>query len=923
MARRIASQIIPQPAVRPLAPVPPTGLANIGKLLESITRTGAAAAQAQGRAFQQERQVGAIERQAQAVEDRFEVAQIDQGRLESQIEANQNRLLTRDAKEDMARLTKLEFLGFQALVDETPEDELPALFQRFPLADPANQDAFARLIGARAATADETNLLNRLGESLSAQQKGAAGIEGPPLPLTQNISDVLLELKEERAFDDPLIAAVYEQQLTSVAYSWRKRVTTAKEQVQADELANSAIEENRNLMYRGLEEMFTGDREPADMRALIDGNFPVVSAAIPSMDKTEYLDIFVKVLDDWARSAPDLERSLAVVSEVSNLGEQYWTRIRGLKSDLTNAVKRQDLTREATRVTNLVDIAELKVRELGTEGSQSLGRLTAFQKEIAGLPLPEIELAKLSSRVDKEIAQLTRSLGEQIELDLVFAGESTAIVSANAMATRWKNLPGMSASAKLVKFASHGQLIPRIAATHVEDLMNQAPGEAVRIMRDLENVSRNKAGSLIAQTQIPGRLRALVNSTRGLDEDDPIYKQIIDGFGAPGAIARYFQAVQQLGGKLPTILDEEGQPQVITLADSKFPQNSLIERFLLSPNTQIDPSVLHDYEANFVAGWTIVGDDVAFAGVHPRDQIEFARTFATNAIERRYALVDQRDGTRKFVRRDLLGDPTTDGANAISRRMHIALQEQELDFGTELSIDWSAIQPRGDTSLIPIGGIAVTEDSEGPQYVAFIELDHATGLSRTISATTDPGEFDQVRLLFGDASERLDPSVRLDWTTDKGSAVAGQNPEFMAVIGPDMINEGRKAWFELVGGRINVRSGEFGTFMDSFLANHHWQGPFPRPLLMQQMEPQPLTGITTTRFGAGRIPGMQINRTTAQLGNQLTTAPTPSEFDVESGTDISLVPAAMQAIFEFANGDADLAVDLARKAGWLVPEIED
>ena len=104
--------------------------------------------------------------------------------------------------------------------------------------------------------------------------------------------------------------------------------------------------------------------------------------------------------------------------------------------------------------------------------------------------------------------------------------------------------------------------------------------------------------------------------------------------------------------------------------------------------------------------------------------------------------------------------------------------------------------------------------------------------------------------------------------------------------------------------------------MDSFLREHHWQGPFPRPLLMQQMEPQPLTGITPTRFGAGRIPSMEI-------GTQLATAPTPGEFDVPPGTDISVVPAAMQAIFEFANGDADLAADLAKKAGWLVPEIDD
>lgn len=916
MARRIQSQVIPQPAVTPVAPVRPTGIADIGALIQSIARTGTAAAQAQGRAFQQERQVGAIERQAQVAEDRFEVAQIDQERLELQVEANQNRLLTADAKQEIARLTRLESLGFRAILDETPDDELPALFQRFPLADPGNQDAFARLIGARLASADETNLLTRLGESRSPQQEGAAGVEGPALPIEQNLSDVMLDLIEERGIDDPLIAAVYEQQLTAVGRTMVQRMEFAKQEVQSQELANSAIEENRNLMYRGLEEMFAGDREPADMRALIDSNFAVVSAAIPSMDKTEYLDLFVKVLDDWAKSAPDLERSLAVVSEVYNLGEQYQRRVRGLKSDLQDAVKRQAITREASRVTNLVDVAELAIVELGTEGSQSLGRLTALRKEIPGLPLPEIEIVKLTSRVEKEIAQLTRSLGEQTELDLVFAGESSTIVSANAMATRWKNLPEMSASAKLVKFASHGQLIPRIAATHVEDLMNQAPAEAVIIMRDLENVSRNAAGSLIAQTQIPGRLRALVNSTRGLDEDDPIYKQIIDGFGAPGSLARYFQAVQQLGGTLPTILDEEGKPQVIQLDDSKFPQNSLIERFLLSPNTQIDPSVLRDYEANFVAGWTIVGDDVAFAGVHPRDQIEFARTFATNAIERRYALVGQRDGTRKFVRRDLLGDPNNEGISAISRRMHLALQDQELDFGTELSIDWGAIQPRGDTSLIPIGGIAVTEQGEGPQYVAFIQLDHATGISRTISATVDPGEFDEVRLLFGDASERLDPSVRLNWTSDKGSAVAGQNPEFMAVVGPDMINEGRKAWFELVGGRINVRSGEFGTFMDSFLREHHWQGPFPRPLLMQQMEPQPLTGITATRFGAGRIPSME-------LGTQLATAPTPSEFEVPPGTDISLIPAAMQAIFEFANGDADLAADLAKKAGWLVPEIED
>lgn len=916
MARRIQSQVIPQPPVTPIAPVPPKGIADIGALIQGIARTGTAAAQAESRVFQQERQVGAIERQAQAAEDRFARAEVEQETLAIKVEANQSRMLTTEAKQDIARLTRLESLGFQALVDEASDDELPALYAEFPLQDPANQDAFARLIGARAATADEGNLLTRLGESLSPQQQGASGVEGPPLPITQNVSDVLLELKEERAFDDPLIAAVYERQLTSVAYSWMKNVEKGKQKLQSDELANSALEENHNLLYRGLEEMFAGDREPADMRALIDGDFSVVSAAVPSMDKTEYLDMFVKVLDDWAKSAPDLERSLAVVSEVYNLGEQYQRRVRGLKSDLTDKVKRQAITREATRVTNLSDIAELTIRELGTEGSQSLGRLTAFRKEIAGLPLPEIEIAKLTSRVEKEIAQLARSLGEQVELDLIFAGQSRNMVSASAMATRWKNLPEISAEAKLALFASHGQVIPRIAANQVEELAIQAPAEAVRVLRSLEAVSRNATGATIGQMQVPGRMRALLNSTRGLEEDDRIYKQIIDGFAAPGAFLRYIGAVKQLGGTLPTMLDEEGKQIIIQLDDSKFPQKRLIERFLLSPDTQIDPSVLEDFNDSFIAGWIIAGDDVTFEGVHPRDQVDFARTFATNAIERRYALVGQRDGTRKFVRRDLLGDPTSEGVHAISQRLHIALQDQELDFGTELSIDWSAIQPRGDTSLIPIGGIAVTEDSEGPQYVAFIELDHATGLTRTISATADPGDFDQVRLLFGDASERLDPSVRLDWTTDKGSAVAGLNPEFMAVIGPDMINEGRKAWFELVGGRINLRSGEFGTFMDNFLREHNWQGPFPRPLLMQQMGPQALTGITATRFGAGRIPGMEI-------GTQLATAPTPSQFDVPPGTDISLIPAAMQAIFEFANGDADLAADLAKKAGWLVPEIEN
>lgn len=92
---------------------------------------------------------------------------------------------------------------------------------------------------------------------------------------------------------------------------------------------------------------------------------------------------------------------------------------------------------------------------------------------------------------------------------------------------------------------------------------------------------------------------------------------------------------------------------------------------------------------------------------------------------------------------------------------------------------------------------------------------------------------------------------------------------------------------------------------------------------MQQMEPQALSGITTTRFGAGRIPGMQINRTTAQLGNQLTTVPTPSEFGAEPGTDISLFPAAMREIMDLADGDPDQAAKLAKDGGWLVPEIED
>ena len=285
------------------------------------------------------------------------------------------------------------------------------------------------------------------------------------------------------------------------------------------------------------------------------------------------------------------------------------------------------------------------------------------------------------------------------------------------------------------------------------------------------------------------------------------------------------------------------------------------------------------------------------------------------------ALVGQRDGTREFVCRDLLGDPTEEEVSAIGRRMNLALQDQELDFGTELSIAWDAIQPIGKTSLIPIGGIAVTEDSEGPQFVAFIELDHATGISTTISAVTDPVAFDEAPMLMGYAFKRLDPTVRLNWTPDKGPAVAGSNPEFMAAIGPDMLREGEKAWRELVGGRPDTRPGDFGIFMDDFLRSQNWSGPFPRPLLLRKTSSGSLTGITL--FGAGRIPGMQISRSTAQLGNQLSKAATPREFDVEPGTDISLVPAAIREIMDSAKGDPDLAAKLARDAGWLVPETDN
>ena len=929
MARRIQSQIIQQTAVRPLAPVAPTGLADIGQLIAGITRAGTTLAQAEGRAFQQERQVGAIERQADAAEARVEQAQVDQDTLELQIESNQNRLLTAEAKTEMARLTRLERLGFQAVVEETPDDELPALYAEFPLSDPANQDAFARLIGARAATADETNLLKRLGESQLAQrQAGAEAVEGPPLPLDQSVSDMVLALKEERAFDEPLIAAVYEQQLTSMANSFMKNVVVSRQKLQSDELANSAIDENLNVTYRALEEVFAGEQGASSIRDLVDNTFPVVNAAIPSHGKSEHLDTFAAIVDDWAKSAPDLKRALVVVSDISNLGEQYQRRLRGLKADLTDAVKRQDITRETTRVTNIVGVAQLKIVELGTEGSQSFGRLKDLRKEIETLPIPEVEMLKLVSRADKELAQLERSRGEQIQLDRILAGESSGMVSASAMAAWWKNHPEISPEAKLALFASKDQLIPRVAVDEIEQLTIQAPAESARIIHTLEAVSRTAAGNLIKQMRVPGVTKALVNSTRGLDEDDPLFKQIIDGFSGPEAFQLYIGAQKQLGGQLPTMLDEEGNQIIFQIDDAKFPQNRLIERFLLSPDTQIDPSVLEDFAASFTAGWMVTGTDVTFAGAHPRDKIEFAREFAVSAIERRYALVGQRDGTRQFVRRDLLGDPNEDDVSAISRRMTIALQDQELDFGTELSIAWDSIQPIGKTSLIPIGGIAVTEDSEGPQFVAFIELDHATGLTRTISAVTDPGGFDEARLLFGDASKRLDPTIRLNWTPDKGSAIAVSNPEFLAVVGPDMLREGQKAWVELVGGRPETRPGDFGTFMDDFLRTHNWTGAFPRPLLLQSLPNRSLTGIPFGTLSAGtqrnilRMGGLP-NLPNSLLGNKLSRAATPLQFGVEPGTDISLVPAAMREFMELANGDPELAAKLARDAEWVVPETDN
>ena len=48
MARRIQSQITRQPAVRPVAPVAPNGIADIGQLIAGITQTGTTLARSKG-----------------------------------------------------------------------------------------------------------------------------------------------------------------------------------------------------------------------------------------------------------------------------------------------------------------------------------------------------------------------------------------------------------------------------------------------------------------------------------------------------------------------------------------------------------------------------------------------------------------------------------------------------------------------------------------------------------------------------------------------------------------------------------------------------------------------------------------------------------------------------------------------------------
>lgn len=924
MARRIPSQVIPPPAVRP---VRPTTVEDVSKLIVQVIQAGSTAIGVTAQKFQQERQLGLAERQAEAAENRLEIAQVEQETLENNIANSQARLQSEEARVEIRQLKELEARGFQALVDRTKVDDLPALYKEFPLVDPRNQDAFRMLIGKRLASADQTNAMQRFTASISPLQRGATEIEGPPQPIQQNISDVVLSLIEERGIDDPRIRSVYEQELLGQLRRAGEGIVLQQQKLRTQELALAAEDENRNDIFGALDRFGAGEGSAEGMIDLVNRNFAMVNAANPGIDKTKYLDSFAVEVDRWAKSMDDQEAALAVVKQISNSGEQYNRRLRGVVADIEQGVKQQRARAETARVTDTVSIAEQFIREHGTEGDLSLQSLNALSKSVGDADIPKQEKAKLQSKIRQELSQVERSIGGIKTLNGIFEGTETGTVTDYVAGKFYKDTIELSPEARLVKLATFGQPMPKVAADDVETFIEQNASEGASILHALDGISSNAAGSLMNQMRDPLRARILLNTTRGINAGDRVYDQIIDAFDAPDAALHETAALNHLDGKLPRMIDAKGVEIAVEIGASAFPQTTLIERFGLSEAAAIKPSVIKDFEDHYVAGWMIANSDEAFIARTTTERVAFARSFAAKAIDRRYVLLPKEDDTSEFVRSDKLGIPISGAASekqlsAIGTRIADAVHDQELQFGVELTADVDAIQIGEGVSWIPIGGMAVTEDAEGPQYVAFLELSHSTRQTRTISASTSREEFDAVRKLFGDESERLDPSVRLRWNSDLGSPVAGLNPTFRGAIAQDMINEGRKAWFDIVGGRPIIPTADFGTFMDSFLRNAGWQGTFPRDILLKIPSDEPLTGITLNLLPRALAASMTISRSPReqQIAQMLSRPPSPGQFSVLAGADITTLPEVMATILEQANGDPDLATKMAREAGWFVPE---
>lgn len=916
--RQVQSQVIATPAVRP---VQPTQLDDVTKLIAATLSTAQTAIGVQAREFQQERQLSAVERQAEAAENRLEVEKIQQEQLENDIESAQLRLTSEEARVEIRKLKGVEARGIQAILDTKPVEELEQIFAAMPHLDPAAREATETTIGKMLAEADQNNALQRFRQSVSAEE----GIEGPPVPLSRNISDVLSNLIEERQILNPRIRATYEQSLLRPMRVAAEGITLSREALNTKRLVNAAQTQDQSDNYALFDSVQSGEIGGDAIKADIDRRFPTVSA-MTKIGLTEHINNMADDLAQWAATIEDPAVALRVVQDVINQQEHYGDRLRPLQADLRTAVKRQKQAVETKRVSDIFAVEDAVRLELGNTGSQSLSGLKRRLDNLPNLNLPAKEQAVLSSRYREEIKQVGRALGERVQLQDILDGKQTGIVSAPAASQWYVDNPQLTIPSRLATLATAGQLMPTAAAQDIETLIGQVPEAGIAILREVDSVSSNAVTRIIKQMKKPAKPRRLLNTTRGLAKGDQIFDQIISAHESVDADIHASAAISHLAGTLPKQFNAKGEEIPVQIGASAFPQSTLIERFSLAEGTRTKESVIKDFEDHYVVGWMIANTDQAFAPRSTTDKIAFARSFAADAIDRRYVLLPKADGTSEFVRADKLGLPINGAAsekelNALGTRFANAVADQELQFGTELTIDVDATQIGEGMSWVPIGGMAVTEDAEGPQYVAFLELDHASKRTRTISASTGRAEFDQVRKLFGDESERLDPSVRLRWTPDKGSPVAGKNPMFTGAIAQDMIEEGRKAWVDIVGGRPNLQSAEFGTFMDNFLRQSKWQGAFPRPLLLEKEATEPITSIT---FGPSRaiigdprapnVPGL------LGPGRLAMGFPTPAAHNVPEGTDITTIPNAMEIIFELANGNPDLAAKIARRNGWFVPE---